>query len=63
MLCSLQLSLRSGKDQLLVDEVDCELMKQDINVSLSQVHENDYRLYPHIRDTIANEMWRDYENN
>jgi len=41
-----------------VDEVD-ELTEQNVDVSLSQVHEDDYRLNSHIRDNIANEMWRD----
>jgi len=38
-------------------------MKQDVYTSLSQVHKDAYRLDSHIRDTITNEMWRDYENN
>lgn len=50
-------------NKLLVDEVDRELMERDIHTSFFQVREDDYRLGSHIRDTIANEMWRYYENN
>ena len=44
-------------------EVNRELLQQDIQVSASQVRDDDHRLGPHIRDTIANEMWQDYVNN
>jgi len=50
-------------DDSLLEEVDCELMQGDINVSHSQTREDDYRLESQIRDTIANEMWTGYCNN
>jgi len=50
-------------DESLIEEVDCELLQQDIQVSASQVHDDDYRLGSHIRDTIVNKMWQDYVNN
>jgi len=38
-------------------------MEQNVFTSLSQDCEEDYRLGSHIRDIIANKMWRDYEKN
>lgn len=34
------------------------MMKPDLDVSHSQVREDDYRLGSQIRDNMANEMWR-----
>jgi len=50
-------------DDCLLEEVDCELMQGDIDVSHSQTREDDYRLESQIRDTIENEMWTGYCNN
>jgi len=47
----------------LIDEVDRELMEQDVNVLLSHVREDDYRLDSHIRHYIANKILKDYKNN
>ncbi|XP_047178658.1 putative nuclease HARBI1 [Vigna umbellata] len=50
-------------DDPLLNEVYNELNEgEDHNVSSSQVREDDYRVGTTIRDAIANEMWRDYEN-
>ncbi|XP_047180635.1 protein ALP1-like [Vigna umbellata] len=50
-------------DDPLLIEVDKELNEREgHNVSSSQVREDDYRLVSTIRDAIADEMWRDYQN-
>ena len=62
--CILHNFLRGvDNDDSLIEEVDRELLQQDIQVSASQVRDDDHRLGSHIRDTIANEMWQDYVNN
>ncbi|XP_047151803.1 putative nuclease HARBI1 [Vigna umbellata] len=50
-------------DDPLLNEVDNELNeREEHNVSSSQVREYDYRVGSTIRDAIADEMWRDYQN-
>lgn len=62
---SSQFSSWMDNNQLLVDEVYHELMQQGIRcLALSSSWgEDDYRLDSRIIDTIANEIWRDYEKN
>jgi len=43
-----------NNDESLLEEVDRNLMQGDIDVSHSQIRENDYRLGSQIRDTIEN---------
>ncbi|KAL2323198.1 hypothetical protein Fmac_027577 [Flemingia macrophylla] len=50
-------------DESLLAEVDRELMEEDVDTMSTQVREEDYREGSNIRDVIANEMWRDYQNN
>ncbi|KAL2347776.1 hypothetical protein Fmac_001776 [Flemingia macrophylla] len=50
-------------DELLLAEVDRELMEEDMDTMSTQVREEDYREGSNLRDVIANEMWRDYQNN
>ena len=62
--CILHNSLSGvDNDDSLIEEVDRELLQQDIQVSASQVRDDDHRLGSHIRDTIENKMWQDYVNN
>ncbi|XP_052726956.1 uncharacterized protein LOC128194802 [Vigna angularis] len=50
-------------DDPLLNEVDNDLNeREEHNVSSSQVREDDYRVGSTIRDAIADEMWRDYQN-
>ncbi|KAL2333864.1 hypothetical protein Fmac_015077 [Flemingia macrophylla] len=50
-------------DESLLAEVDRELMEEDMDTMSTQVREADYRERSNIRDVIANEMWKDYQNN
>ena len=50
-------------NKCLLEEFDRDLMEEDINVSHSQTHEDDYRIMSHIRDIITNQMWAYYSNN
>ncbi|KAG2400089.1 uncharacterized protein HKW66_Vig0100570 [Vigna angularis] len=51
------------RDDPFLNEVDNELNeREEQNVSSSQVREDDYRLGSTIRDAIADQMWRDYQN-
>ncbi|XP_052725419.1 protein ALP1-like [Vigna angularis] len=51
------------RDDPLLNEVDNELNeREEQNVSSSQVREYDYRVGSIIRDAIADQMWRDYQN-
>ncbi|KAL2341130.1 hypothetical protein Fmac_009070 [Flemingia macrophylla] len=50
-------------DESLLAEVDRELMEEDVDTMSTQVREEDYREGSNLRDSIANEMWRDYQNN
>ncbi|KAL2327743.1 hypothetical protein Fmac_021170 [Flemingia macrophylla] len=50
-------------DESLLAEVDRELMEEDVDTMSTQGREEDYREGSNIRDSIANEMWRDYQNN
>jgi len=47
---------RVDNDDSLLEEVNCDLMQGDIDVSYSQTCEDDYRLRSQIRNTIANEI-------
>ncbi|XP_047179967.1 uncharacterized protein LOC124846694 [Vigna umbellata] len=50
-------------DDSLLDEVDNELNEREQHdVSSSQVREEDHRIGSSIRDSIADHMWRDYQN-
>ncbi|XP_017416565.1 uncharacterized protein LOC108327362 [Vigna angularis] len=62
--CILHNFLRGvDNDQALLDEVDHELNeREDHHVSSSQVREDDHRIGSSIRDSIADHMWRDYQN-
>ncbi|XP_014523639.1 protein ALP1-like [Vigna radiata var. radiata] len=47
----------------LLDEVDNELKeREEHNASSSQLREDDHRIGSSIRDSIADHMWRDYQN-
>jgi len=62
--CILHNFLRGvDNDESSLEEVDRELMEEDEDDSINQVHEVDYRRDCNIRDEIANQMWRDYEVN
>ncbi|KAL2343348.1 hypothetical protein Fmac_004633 [Flemingia macrophylla] len=62
--CILHNFLRGfDNDESLLAEVDRELMEEDVDTMSSQGREEDYREGSNIRDSIANEMWRDYQNN
>jgi len=50
-------------DDSFIEEVHHELLEQDLQVSLAQPREDDYRIGLQIRDNIANEMWQHYVNN
>ncbi|KAL2339778.1 hypothetical protein Fmac_007718 [Flemingia macrophylla] len=50
-------------DDSLLAEVDRELMEEDVDTMSTQVREEDYREGSNLRDSIANEIWRDYQNN
>ena len=50
-------------DDSFIEEFDRELLEQDLQVSATQPHEDDYRIGSHIRDNIENEMWQHYVNN
>ncbi|XP_047162616.1 protein ALP1-like [Vigna umbellata] len=62
--CILHNFLRGvDNDDSLLDEVDNELNEREHhNVSSSQVREEDHRIGSSIRDSIADHMWRDYQN-
>ncbi|XP_047178584.1 uncharacterized protein LOC124845524 [Vigna umbellata] len=62
--CILHNFLRGvDSDDSLLDEVDNELNeREDHNVSSSQVREDDHTISSSIRDSIADHMWRDYQN-
>nr|KYP59498.1 Putative nuclease HARBI1 [Cajanus cajan] len=62
--CILHNFLRGvDNDDSLLAEVDRELMEEDVDTMSTQVREEDYREGSNLRDSIANEMWRDYQNN
>ncbi|KAL2325437.1 hypothetical protein Fmac_024495 [Flemingia macrophylla] len=62
--CILHNFLRGfDNDESLLAEVDRELMEEDVDTMSTQVREEDYREGSNLRDFIANEMWRDYQNN
>ncbi|XP_052722993.1 uncharacterized protein LOC128193494 [Vigna angularis] len=62
--CILHNFLRGvDNDDSLLNEVDNELNeREEHNVSSSQVREDDHRIGSGIRDSIAEHMWRDYQN-
>ncbi|XP_052736349.1 uncharacterized protein LOC128197745 [Vigna angularis] len=63
LLYPTQLYLGVDNNDPLLNEVHNELNEgEEHNVSSSQVREDDYRVGTTIRDAIADEMWRDYEN-
>ncbi|KAL2319923.1 hypothetical protein Fmac_028892 [Flemingia macrophylla] len=62
--CILHNFLRGfDNDDSLLAEVDRELMEEEVDTMSTQVREEDYREGSNLRDSIANEMWRDYQNN
>ncbi|KAL2318527.1 hypothetical protein Fmac_032403 [Flemingia macrophylla] len=61
--CILHNFLRGfDNDDSLLAEVDRELMEEEVDTMSTQVREEDYREGSNLRDSIANEMWRDYQN-
>ncbi|KAL2337663.1 hypothetical protein Fmac_012109 [Flemingia macrophylla] len=62
--CILHNFLRGvDNDDSLLAEVDRELMEEDVDTMSTQVREEDYREGSNLRDSIATEMWRHYQNN